>query len=197
MTDIETAPASSGSFLRLGLLIILLFVVGSLVFTKDGRRYSLGALYHIGPKALRIWVVDQGRSGTDFDIDLMMMGAQDSVFVIRQKSILAMDRNGEKSGPGIPLLIHLIEAHKDYRTRGLAVHALGEVKEQYESVGAAILLAAKDENVNVVIAAGMSADSLKESLKPELYKAIKNEIEAQILINSSGVKTLRIRDRSR
>lgn len=200
MTELLNAPKTvknPWAFLRALPLLGVVIVSGLALLTQSGRHYSLATAQHLGPLKAREWVIEQCREGKSFDIDLIMVGATDSAFEIRQKSILALDRNGERAGPAIPLLIQLTKTHEDYRTRGLAVHALGKVTEQYESVGAAILGATKDENVNVVIAAGMSADSLKSKLKAEIYLAIQAQIERQIIIHSSGVKTLRLPDKSR
>ena len=130
--------------------------------------------------------------GANFDIDILMLGAQDRAFPVRQRAILAMDRQGNRSAPAISLLIHLISNHEDYRTRGLAVHALGKMDEQYFDIAAALLYATQDKNINVVIAASMSAERLKDKLDPRKYQNIEELVTSRIVVESSGVKRLRI-----
>ncbi|MDF1660250.1 MAG: hypothetical protein P1V97_00660 [Planctomycetota bacterium] len=192
----STNGESRGGKVREALKILpllgLVMAVALAMYTPSGRHYALATLYHLGPSKARQWVIDQCSEGESFDVELLMLGAGDKEIDVRRKSILAMDRNGARSSLAIPLLIQLSEKHEDYRTRGSAVHALGHVTEQFESVGAAILLATKDENINVVIAAGMSADKLKSKLSNAVYKSIQDRIEVRVLIDSSGVKSLRI-----
>lgn len=190
----EERPRGSRRFLKLALLFLLGLGLSWALFGMNIRRSALAALYHLGPEKVRLWTVECSEKGANFDIELLMLGAEDREFSVRQRAILAMDRNGSQSTPAISLLIHLIAKHEDYRTRGLAVHALGKMDEQYFDIAAALLYATQDKNINVVIAASMSAERLKDKLDPEKYQNIEALVTSRIVVESSGVKRLRIQE---
>jgi hypothetical protein len=187
--DGDSKPACVRLLLPIGLLALLL---GAL-FIPAVQRVGLTALYTIGPTDARLWALKRAKLDHEHRaLPLFMNAALDIDPQVRNRAIVFMSRFGEGSEAAIPLLISIIKKDKDYRCRGHAAHALGDLGAGSPEVVNALTIAANDVDLNVVIAAGVANKKLKLKMPLADHNRIAKIILDRVSVHSSGLKRFKV-----